>query len=101
MFTFVYLPEKVRPIKINNLAKNVPIFVYFCIPFTLGRRGFVWNQWVDRHGSVTNVVKTPRNVVKSVVISVVETWVRRYYAMYKPLPAERGEGRMRLSGEWA
>ncbi len=29
--------------------------------------GFVLNQWVDRHGSVTNVVKTAGNVVKTVV----------------------------------
>ena len=29
--------------------------------------GFVGNQWVDCHGGVTNVVKTARNVVKSVV----------------------------------
>jgi hypothetical protein len=33
----------------------------------LVRVGFVRNQWVERHGCATNVVKTGGNVVKSVV----------------------------------
>jgi hypothetical protein len=61
----------------------------------LARAGFVLNQIVDRHGCATNVVKTPRNVVKSVV----KTRVRRNCAMDKPLPAERGERRMGVIGK--
>jgi hypothetical protein len=44
--------------------------VYFCLPFTFGQSGFVFNQLVECNVSVTNVVKTPRNVVKSVVKTV-------------------------------
>ncbi len=39
-------------------------FVYFCIPFTLGRMGFVENQRLKCHGSVTTVYKKAHEVDK-------------------------------------
>jgi hypothetical protein len=37
----------------------------------LAGAGIVSDQWVDRHGDATNVVKTAGNVVKSVVKRVI------------------------------
>jgi hypothetical protein len=53
--------------KINQLASKMFTFVYFCIPSLFARTGFVLNHRVDRHGSVTKVVKTAPKVVKTVV----------------------------------
>jgi hypothetical protein len=56
--------RKSRSSKINDLAQNLYIFVYFCIPSLFARTGFVLNQRVDRHGPVTKVYKTAPRVSK-------------------------------------
>jgi hypothetical protein len=56
--------RKDRSSKINELAQNLYTFVYFCIPSLFARAGFVLNQRVNRHGSVTKVYKTAPEVSK-------------------------------------
>ncbi len=55
--------------KIKGLSQILYTFVYFSLLCMFGRDGFVWNQWVDRHGCVTKVIKTGVKVCKRYTFS--------------------------------
>jgi len=67
MPTFVYRVEKAGLGKSRDWPKRCLLLSTFAYLSRSARMGFDLNQLVDRHGTVTNVVKNAISVVKSVV----------------------------------